>query len=327
MDNTLTFKENTWALPSSIGDKKVTKVSGTAFNDKDISAKLIISPFVTEIADGGGTYSTGYYGAFSNNKISIMATPWSLTNIGSYAFQSNLLPKLVLKDVVKTIGVNSFAGNKLVSIDTENGLQTIGGGAFASNNSANVDYVYKRNSDGTDDTSVVNSYTRTGSVAIIPNGITQVMDYAFYSTGTSGISFSDSLTFVGSSAFAYCNLTNVSWPSNVEEIAPSTFASNYSLTSIILHDGLKKIGSNAFNKCNFTKVEIPSTVETIENMAFYKYKNPDVYNSDSNINLNKIVNKTGKQFDWSNIVNGYTSDPFATGTLTNSLGNVQITSE
>ena len=292
------------------------EVGGWAFYDNKIS-ELTINSKLKTIAP----YSFAY------NEIENLSIPSNVETISSSAFYNSKIQNLTLSSGIKEIGNLAFCYNDISNISIPSSVTTLGGGAFASNNSANVDYVYKRNSDGTDDTSVVNSYTRTGSVAIIPNGITQVMDYAFYSTGTSGISFPDSLTSVGSSAFAYCNLTNVSWPSNVEEIAPSTFASNYSLTSIILHDGLKKIGSNAFNKCNFTKVEIPSTVETIENMAFYKYKNPDVYNSDSNINLNKIVNKTGKQFDWSNIVNGHTSDPFATGTLTNSLGNVQITSE
>ena len=45
MDNelrTITFKDNVWALPLELGGKKVTKISGIAFNDKSISADLVI---------------------------------------------------------------------------------------------------------------------------------------------------------------------------------------------------------------------------------------------------------------------------------------------
>ena len=47
----------------------------------------------------------------------------------------------------------------------------------------------------------------------------------------------------------------------------------------------------------------------------------------SNSNLTKIVNKTGRSFDWGYIINGSSGYNFAAGTVVNSYGNVEITSE
>ena len=44
----------------------------------------------------------------------------------------------------------------------------------------------------------------------------------------------------------------------------------------------------------------------------------------SNPNLTKIVNKTGKSFDWGFIVNGISGYIFITGTVKNDYGNVEV---
>ena len=239
MDTTLKFKDNTWALPSSIDGKRVTKISGDAFNNKNISAILIISPFVTEISDGGGTYSTGYHGAFSNNKISIMATPWSLTNIGSYAFQSNLLPKLVLKDVVKTIGVNSFAGNKLVSIDTGNGLQTIGGGAFSGNNGTLTKVV------------LGNSLTE------VPTGL-----FAGFSL-LSDVTLGTNINKISAGAFSSNRaLTNIEFPQSLRTIEGGAF-SGAGLKKVVIHDDITTVQSGSFSGAPIEELYVGKNVKNL----------------------------------------------------------------
>lgn len=268
--------------------------------------------------------------SFAYNQIENLNIPSNVETIETYAFYNSKIQNLTLSSGIKEIGSLAFCYNDISNISIPSSVTTLGGGAFAASasNTSDTDYVYKRNSDGTDDTTKLNSYTKKSKSLNIPTSITQIMDYAFYGTSTISVHFHPDITYVGSNAFAYCRLDMIlDWPSTIETIQSGTFLGNITMSRFVIPEGVKTIGSNAFNKCNFTTVEIPSTVETIGNYAFYKYKNPNIYNSDSNINLNKIVNKTGKQFDWSNIVNGYTSDPFATGTLTNSLGNVQITSE
>ena len=65
---------------------------------------------------------------------------------------------------------------------------------------------------------------------------------------------------------------------------------------------------------------IPSSVTSIGYKAFFK-------NDSSNLNLTKIINKTGKSFDWGYIVNNSSGYDFVTGTVVNSNGNVEVVSE
>ena len=77
------------------------------------------------------------------------------------------------------------------------------------------------------------------------------------------------------------------------------------------------IGDRAFSSNQLTSVTIPNSVTSIGSGAFYKYNT-------SNPNLTKIINKTGKSFDWGDIVNWSSGYNFVTGTVVNSSGNVEV---
>ena len=77
------------------------------------------------------------------------------------------------------------------------------------------------------------------------------------------------------------------------------------------------IGNTAFCFNKLTSVTIPSSVTSIGYKAFFK-------NDSSNLNLTKIINKTGKSFDWGYIVNNSSGYNFVTGTVVNSYGNVEV---
>ena len=69
-----------------------------------------------------------------------------------------------------------------------------------------------------------------------------------------------------------------------------------------------------------TSVIIPNTVKIIGEGAFLK-------NDSANLNLTKIINKTGRSFNWGDIVNWGSGYNFITGTVVNSNGNVEVVSE
>ena len=69
-----------------------------------------------------------------------------------------------------------------------------------------------------------------------------------------------------------------------------------------------------------TSVTIPDSVTSIGEGAFLK-------NDSSNLNLTKIINKTGRSFNWGDIVNDSSGYDFVTGTVVNSNGNVEVVSE
>ena len=80
------------------------------------------------------------------------------------------------------------------------------------------------------------------------------------------------------------------------------------------------IGNTAFCFNKLKSVTIPSSVTSIGSSAFLK-------KDSSNPNLTKIINKTGRSFNWGDIVNNSSGYDFVTGTVVNSSGNVEVVSE
>ena len=112
---------------------------------------------------------------------------------------------------------------------------------------------------------------------------------------------------------------SITLPSQIKEIENWAFESCY-ITSVTLNNGLEKIGKEVFARNQISVFDLPSSVTTIGENAFYKWNY-------SNPNLTKIINRTGKAFDWTNILDTSISTPqvFVTGTAHTTSSDVQIT--
>ena len=137
--------------------------------------------------------------------------------------------------------------------------------------------------------------------------------------GITSVTIPNSVTSIGKSAFFGNNLTSITIPDSVTSIGNGAFENNQ-LTSVTIPDSVTSIGSYAFRENKLTSVTIPTSVTSIGSCAFQK-------ESFSNPNLTKIINKTGKSFDWGYIVNNSSGYNFVTGTVVNSNGNVEVVSE
>ncbi len=160
--------------------------------------------------------------------------------------------------------------------------------------------------------SFANSTDRFGLVlksVVIPDDITEIGAYAFAFNGLTSVTIPSGVTSIGAYAFNYNQLTSVTIPYGVTSIGAYAFNENH-LASVTISSGVTSIGNNAFNYNQLTNVTIPSSVTSIDGYAFA-----------NNPNLTKIVNKTGKAFDWNLICGATSGDDFVTGIV--KVSNIQ----
>ncbi len=74
---------------------------------------------------------------------------------------------------------------------------------------------------------------------------------------------------LGVNAFANCNLTSVTLPTNLKYIAYGTFENCYALTSVTLPPNLRGMTGGNFNNCrSLTNLNLPSSLTSIGESAF-----------------------------------------------------------
>lgn len=106
----------------------------------------------------------------------------------------------------------------------------------------------------------------------IPNSVKKIEKSAFIETGITNLIIPDSVTYIGDSAFAYCdNLMNVDISGNgATTIGNYVFRKCPKLTDVTIGDGVTAIGDYAFGECdNLRNVTIGNGVKSLGEQAFY----------------------------------------------------------
>ena len=174
------------------------------------------------------------------------------------------------------------------------------------------------------------SNTKKVSVSYLNNNKKDVVTIpligvAIEGLGITSVVIPNTVTSIGVSAFENNQLTEVVIPSSVENIGEYAFGGNQ-LTSITLSDGVTSIGNAAFVGNKLTTIVIPSSVTSIGRNAFsigcgtVNCTNNNVCTCikvSGNENLSKIINKTGRSFDWDAIINNSNKEryTFETGSV------------
>ena len=108
------------------------------------------------------------------------------------------------------------------------------------------------------------------SASVIPQGVTQIGNYAFAQSSLSSAEFPSTLKKIGFGAFRKCgNLTSVVFPDGLEEIGSCAFDQcGMAYRFIAIPKSVKIIGSSAFDKCIGLTVILPASVEKVGAEAF-----------------------------------------------------------
>ena len=229
---------------------------------------------------------------FGCSSLTAVDLPDALEDIGAQAFSlCSSLTEVTFPDSLKNIGTAAFSQNGLLSVELPEGLESLGQNAFYENPqliAASIPETlaeigagvfdgtpWQAALESTDPFVIINDILmRSGTAAkgdvVIPDGITEIADYAFENcTELRSVQFPESLTRIGESAFEKTGLTELVIPPNVTEIGLGAFMFCENLTSITLPVDLRRIGTEAFYGCvNLETVIIPAEVEEIADNAF-----------------------------------------------------------
>ena len=167
------------------------------------------------------------------------------------------------------------------------------------------------------------AFSSLGIVSVVvPNTIVNISEGAFQDNFLTSLTITNGVVSIGEDAFRNNELTKVVIPSSVTSIGIGAFQNNF-LTSPTITNGVTSIGAFAFSGNQLTNVTIPASVESIGKGAFaidcvsYNASSGICTKIGGNEYLSKIINKTGKSFDWDAIIN----DPFS-GSFTFETGTV-----
>ena len=108
---------------------------------------------------------------------------------------------------------------------------------------------------------------RTGKV-VIPDGVKEINESAFYCCKITDVVIPDSVTAIGASAFALANIESFTIGKGMDTIPESMFSSCRNLTDIKIPAHIKKIEEYAFSNIKIHSVELPEGLTEVGANAF-----------------------------------------------------------
>ena len=218
--------------------------------------------------------------AFENcSLLKEITIPGSIESLGSYAFRSSGLEKIIFSEGVETIGSGIFESCKDLKevILPDHSLKSIGRSAFYGC------YNFKE-IEIPGSVQLIEDYAFGWSGierVTLRDGIPIINAYAFYrAENLKEINIPDSVQSIEQYAFDYCtSLTSIEIPGSVKSIGENAFFMCTSLKNLTLNDGIQNVKDYAFQSCSsLESVTIPSSVRFTGNYIFSGCKSlTDIY--------------------------------------------------
>jgi hypothetical protein len=193
--------------------------------------------------------------AFTNRALTSIVIPATVETWGSGVFEGTAITSEA--DVTFPVGITHiparmFANTALVSMNLPASVTTIGNGVFAFSPPPGS-RPQIANSGG------IQSFTFPPLVTEIPNSLFSGV------SSLRSITIPNTITRIGSNAFANSGLRELTIPSSVEHIGSEAFRGSTALSSITLNEGLDTIGNRAFMGMTALRaINIPSSVKYFE---------------------------------------------------------------
>ena len=223
-------------------------------------------------------------------------TEYSVTKIGSCAFQGSAVTSVSTPEGIISIDYNAFKGcQNLESVTLPESLTTLGSYAFY--------------------------HCKLLKTIKIPSGVTAIPSSCFYECSSlESVAIPEGVTTIGSEAFQSCNLNALTLPESLEKIGIYAFSGNQSLKSVNIPAKVKTIESNAFHNCGLTDLVIQEGVQTIDNYAFES-------NSLQNLTLPSTIKSIGNEaFRYNNNLQSIICNAVMPPALGDNAFNIEITS-
>ncbi len=204
------------------------------------------------------------------SKISTIALPATLVEIGEAALSSTQLTAITIPASVKTIGMGAFSNcDQLTAIEIPVTVTTMASHAFMGCDKLESVKVG-------DGISVINDYTFARCVALtevkLPSTLKTIGNSAFNScVSVKEISFPATLVAIGDYTFQSTGLTSVNLSENatMTSIGEWAFANCTELSSVALNDNISTIGKGAFfDDPKLVEFNMPASCQEVKEYVF-----------------------------------------------------------
>lgn len=262
-------------------DGAVTGLSESGIAKRKVNKDLVIpskTPDGKKVEEIGSTDSyTGLF-ATEDEKFDSVYMPNTIQKIGDRAFCNSGLKEVAFSGTLTSIGMLAFSNNELTSVVLPDSVKHLGNGAFSTN--SNIERI------------------------ILSQNLKEISDAAFgcsdkyhYMSNLTEIEIPDTVTKIGSRAFAGNNIHNIVIPDSVKEIGEYAFSTKNYLRepcTVSLPEGLEVIGDNAFRNKVIAEIDLPTTVKGLKLNTFRKEYTSDGHKVNGSVT--KVYVRNAEQY-------------------------------